>query len=145
VRDTAERGLWLVHNPRSNAANGVGWAAALAASDRVALGTDGFVSDLCAENDALLAQAAAHGTDAAIAAERLPRGLVLACELADWPPTAADRVEWRTDAPHLAARVVIDGRTVVEGGKLMGGDLATIRADAQAQAARLRTRMEAMA
>jgi hypothetical protein len=144
VRDTAEHGLWLVHNPRSNEANGVGWAAALGASDRVALGTDGFPSDLRAEEDALIRLSATHGGDPAAIAARLPRGLVLACELADWPATAGDRVEWCADDPHRAEHVVVDGRTVVAGGALTGADLGAIRADALSQAARLRTRMEAL-
>jgi cytosine/adenosine deaminase-related metal-dependent hydrolase len=44
-----ELGCWLVHNPRSNAQNRVGYASSLASSDRVALGTDGFRSDMQAE------------------------------------------------------------------------------------------------
>lgn len=53
VRQAASMGLWLVQNPRSNRANRVGYPTALRASSRVALGTDGFPSDLRAESDAL--------------------------------------------------------------------------------------------
>ena len=45
---------WFVHNPRSNRANGVGYASALRASSHVALGTDGFPSDMEAEAAALM-------------------------------------------------------------------------------------------
>lgn len=42
-------GCWFVQNPRSNHANGVGYASVLRASSRVALGSDGFPSDMSAE------------------------------------------------------------------------------------------------
>ncbi len=145
VRDAAARGLWLVHNPRSNAANAVGWAGALAASDRVALGTDGFLSDLQAEDEALREMARAHAAPLDAVAGRLVRGLTLACELAGSRAPAEDRVEWRDDAPHLARRVIVDGRAVVENGRLVAADVDAIRADAARAAAGLRTRMEALA
>jgi cytosine/adenosine deaminase-related metal-dependent hydrolase len=53
VRECDAMGLWLVHNPRSNAANRVGYAASLRASQRVVLGTDGFPSDMLQEIAAL--------------------------------------------------------------------------------------------
>ena len=46
-------GCWFVQNPRSNRANGVGYAYTLRAASRVALGTDGFPSDIVAEAAAL--------------------------------------------------------------------------------------------
>jgi len=49
VRACEEMRLWIVQNPRSNRANGVGEPRNLAASSRVALGTDGFPSDMTAE------------------------------------------------------------------------------------------------
>ncbi len=53
VRAAERAGCWLVHNPRSNRANGVGYASVLRASPRVVLGTDGFPSDMHAEAAAL--------------------------------------------------------------------------------------------
>lgn len=53
VRACDHMGLWLVHNPRSNAANRVGYADVLRASHRVVLGTDGFPSDMLQEVAAL--------------------------------------------------------------------------------------------
>ena len=48
LRDAQAGGAWLVHCPRSNMNNGVGYAAA-AAFERAALGTDGMDQDLLAE------------------------------------------------------------------------------------------------
>lgn len=46
-------GVWLVHNPRSNDGNQVGYASVLAGSSRVALGTDGYPADLMTEAEAV--------------------------------------------------------------------------------------------
>jgi putative selenium metabolism protein SsnA len=45
-RTLAERGTWLVHNPRSNMNNGVGHAPVERFTGRSALGTDGFPADM---------------------------------------------------------------------------------------------------
>ena len=47
------QGLWLVQNPRSNEGNRVGYASSLWASDKVALGTDGWEADIAREAAAL--------------------------------------------------------------------------------------------
>lgn len=70
-------GAWFVQNPRSNRGNRVGYPRALSASDRVALGTDGYPSLMTDERDALLAEAAAHGEDLTVAEARAGRGLEL--------------------------------------------------------------------
>ncbi len=49
VRRAADRGLWLVQNPRSNIGNRVGYPGALGASGRVALGTDGYPAEMWKE------------------------------------------------------------------------------------------------
>jgi cytosine/adenosine deaminase-related metal-dependent hydrolase len=49
VRECDDMGLWLVHNPRSNQHNRVGYAKNLHFSKHVLLGTDGFPSDMNAE------------------------------------------------------------------------------------------------
>ena len=46
VAACADAGVWLVQNPRSNRGNQVGYPAALAASTRVALGTDGYPANM---------------------------------------------------------------------------------------------------
>jgi len=76
VRKAEDLGCWLVQNPRSNRANGVGYAAVLRASSRVALGTDGFPSRMDDES-ALLRE---HETEEVIAA-RVAAGEILAREL----------------------------------------------------------------
>ena len=45
----AEAGAWIVHNPRSNLQNAVGYANVATLGPRVALGTDGMDGDLFAE------------------------------------------------------------------------------------------------
>ena len=63
VKQCAERKLWLVQNPRSNAGNRVGYPKHIHLSDRVALGTDGYPADMAVEANALLEQAMAHDDD----------------------------------------------------------------------------------
>ena len=78
VARAAAAGAWFVHNPRSNEANGVGYASALSAAGRVALGTDGFDPDMAAEEAALKRLAAEHGDVGA--GGRLQAGARLAAE-----------------------------------------------------------------
>jgi cytosine/adenosine deaminase-related metal-dependent hydrolase len=80
VRRADAIGCWLVHNPRSNHGNRVGYAAALRASARVALGTDGYPSDVAAEHSALLAESEKHGDDLAAVARRPQAGHALLAE-----------------------------------------------------------------
>jgi cytosine/adenosine deaminase-related metal-dependent hydrolase len=115
VRRTAELGCWLVQNPRSNRGNRVGYAEALRASARVALGTDGYPSDLDAERSALLEESSHHGDDPAAAAQRPQAGHALLAE------------RFGGQAPVAAAVQDID--------------LNTIRAQAAAEAPRLWSRM----
>jgi cytosine/adenosine deaminase-related metal-dependent hydrolase len=49
VAEAGALGCWFVQNPRSNRNNRVGYPAALDASSRVALGSDGFSSDMLEE------------------------------------------------------------------------------------------------
>jgi cytosine/adenosine deaminase-related metal-dependent hydrolase len=134
VREADERGLWLVHNPRSNAANGVGWAGALGASRRVALGTDGFPGDLDQELLALLQGARAHGEQVEQVLPRLDAGARLLAE------------RFGSCLPALAiarGRLEIAGRTVVAEGRLASAELERVRAQARAEAPRLWSRREA--
>ncbi len=80
VREAERLGCWLVQNPRSNRGNRVGYAGALRASGRVALGTDGYPSDLGAELEALMDEAGRQGDDLAAAARRADAGAVLLAE-----------------------------------------------------------------
>jgi cytosine/adenosine deaminase-related metal-dependent hydrolase len=81
VRHAGSRGWWIVQNPRSNRNNGVGYPAALGESPRVALGTDGFLSDMVEEAAALGAEAAAHGERPDVAEARAAGGAALAAEV----------------------------------------------------------------
>lgn len=74
VRVADRLGCWFVQNARSNRANRVGYASILRASSRVALGTDGFPSDMNAEADAL-------EESAEVRARRLAAGETLAAEI----------------------------------------------------------------
>jgi cytosine/adenosine deaminase-related metal-dependent hydrolase len=115
VRRAEELGCWLVHNPRSNRGNRVGYAGALRASARVALGTDGYPSDLAAERAALLDDAALHGDDCEAAARRPQAGHTL----------LAERFGGRAPLPRAIPDLNLDA----------------IRAQALAQATRLWSRM----
>ncbi|MBI5168363.1 MAG: amidohydrolase family protein [Candidatus Eisenbacteria bacterium] len=147
VRDAHARGLWLLHNPRSNANNRVGYARSLAASPRVALGTDGFPSDLPLELQELLALAAAEGDTAGDAAlrARLDAGRTLMAErFGGEAALEQDRVEMRPDAAGTPRpwRVTVAGRVVVDEGRLVGADIEQLRADAREAAPGLWRRME---
>ncbi|HEY4658628.1 MAG TPA: amidohydrolase family protein, partial [Gemmatimonadaceae bacterium] len=80
VRHAGSRGWWIVQNPRSNRNNRVGYPRALGESARVALGTDGFVSDMRDEAAALREEASAHGERPDVAETRARAGQELAAE-----------------------------------------------------------------
>ena len=115
VREAERLGCWLVQNPRSNRGNRVGYAGALRASGRVALGTDGYPSDLGAEQAALMDEAGRQGDDLAAAARRAGAGAALLAERfggAVPPARATDdkgrdaiRVEATAEAERLWTRM----------------------------------------
>src|SRR5262249_21613871 len=95
VARAAELGLWLVHKPRANERNRLGYARSLRASARVALGTDGYPSDMAAEQRALVRLAREHGDDLERSPRRLEAGRALVAErwggaLPDLPSVALD-------------------------------------------------------
>lgn len=114
----ASSGLWLVQNPRSNEGNRVGYPAALHASDKVAVGTDGWPADMAVEHAALERLARAHGDPGASRlAERVAGGARLAralfgdaMDLPLPPPPSPDalariRADAREHATKLWARM----------------------------------------
>ncbi len=119
VREAEDLGCWLVQNPRSNHADGVGYASVLRVSSRVALGTDGFPSDMSEETTMLRA----HETDEVIA-RRLAAGEELAREL------GFEDTGW--SAAGTAA--LHDSRAELF-------DIDAIRAEAAIEAERLRERL----
>lgn len=127
------RRCWLVHNPRSNEGNGVGFAANLGASDRVALGTDGWPAEMIAERNA----AVRLGLSRDEADRRLSHGHALLAGAflatpAPWSPGAPGDLVVRRGTAVL--HVVVDGRLVVKDGHLVHADLDEIRAAARAAA-----------
>jgi cytosine/adenosine deaminase-related metal-dependent hydrolase len=109
-------GCWIVQNPRSNRHNGVGYPMGLHHTSYVALGTDGFPSDMREEQEALRALGGEHGEDRLRLDERLPRGARMARErfsgslpAAGAPPEPpaleAIRAEARGEAARLWARM----------------------------------------
>lgn len=150
VRLVERRGCWLVQNPRSNEHNGVGYARALWASALVALGTDGYPSDMKAETEALVRLAKLHTHEepagAAGVLRRLEAGRRLAAErFGPGERLTSDRTELEPAGAEGGCRaraVRVNGRMVVEQGRLCGADLEEIRAEARAEATRLWARME---
>jgi hypothetical protein len=119
------------------------------ASERVAIGTDGWPSDLRDEAAALRRLAAAHepATAVAVLERRLAGGHDLVREHFGAAAFEHDGVEFAAGGPAaqpLADRVVVGGRTVVEHGALVTGDLDAIERDARREATRLWTRMAAV-
>ncbi len=80
VKQASDAGCWFVQNPRSNRHNKVGYASPLVAAARVALGTDGFASDMAAEAAALAECSAAAGEPPEAVAGRGEAGWALAHE-----------------------------------------------------------------
>ena len=117
VRKADTLGCWIVQNPRSNRHNKVGYPRALAESARVALGTDGFVSDMREEMSVLLEEALAHGEDAAVVERRAAGGQALVSEICDF-------ATYHPAAPNISDELMND-----------------IRAEAREAAAILWTRM----
>lgn len=136
-----DAGLWLVHNPRSNEGNRVGYARALSASRRVGLGTDGWSADMGAEEAALLRLAAASNDvpDAVRGRRAASRELaeaVFGVSLADDEVTR--------DRAGAVQYVTVAGHAVVRNGRLVHGSMEEIAREAQAEATRLWERMRAL-
>ena len=203
VRRAAEWGCWLVQNPRSNRGNRVGYPHALKASARVALGTDGYPSDMCTELRALIEIASESSREERSGAEGprpsassgrsepveerersapggvqplgFARGALSAVEGQGTPPIMSEAarllgsqalaaevlgIEWEAppaDAPDkplgfawttrdtCVQRLVVEGRPVLEDGRLLTADIDEIRAEAREEAARLWQRMKEVA
>ena len=142
VRRAAAAGLWFVHNPRSNEGNHVGYAGALSATRRVALGVDGWEPDMATEEAALKRLAAENG-DAGVDG-RLAAGHALAAErfgAANDPLDPGSLGDLTVGRDGAVLHVVVGGRVVVDNGVLATGDFERIKAQGRAEAARLWSRM----
>lgn len=145
VRRCAAHRCWLVHNPRSNEGNRVGYAAHLGASPLVALGCDGWDADMAVEREALERLARLHGDGST--AGRLANGHVLVAErfgAAPEPLRAGALGDLVVRQDGRVQHVVVDGRVVVRDGALVARDFESITAQAGDEARRLWRRMAGM-
>lgn len=144
VRMVEARHCWLVQNPRSNRGNNVGYPRALMASDRVALGTDGYPSRMDEEEEALRQAASAQGEDVSKLERRIQGGWDLVGSLygRTFSPLkaegAADAAAWTGGRPR---HLVVGGRVIIEEGRLLTADWDEIVAEAEEQAPRLWARV----
>lgn len=141
--DGFETAATIVHNPRSNMNNAVGYARPARFPGPVALGTDGIGADMLEEFR--LAFVALRATDVAAGPDQAWAWLAAGWNL--FPEAATDRVIWAypsADPWHLAYTpgvraldVVVGGEAVLVGGVPTRVDEAEVRARAAEQAARL--------
>jgi cytosine/adenosine deaminase-related metal-dependent hydrolase len=139
-------GCWLVQNPRSNEGNRVGYPPNLRHAARAALGTDGWEADMAVEEAALRRLAAAHGDPAPEG--RLAAGHALVSEKFDAAPEPLAPGALGDVVVREAGRVrhvVVEGRVVVEDGRLTGADAGEIEAASRHEVERLRERMARIA
>lgn len=138
----------IVHNPRSNMNNAVGYARPASRPNRVALGTDGIGADML--DEARLAYVRHREDDLTATPETAWEWLANGADLV--PEVRRDRVVWNYDhveSPwHLAftpgvrpVEVHVDGRLVVADGTPVHFDLDEVRAKAAEAAVRLHARL----
>jgi cytosine/adenosine deaminase-related metal-dependent hydrolase len=138
----------IVHNPRSNLNNGVGYARPRRFTNRVVLGTDGIGGDMLEEFR--IAYVALRDHD--VTETPLPVWEWLQAGAALVPEVLGDEVTWSYDPAddpwHLAftpgvrpVEVRVDGEVVVAGGRATKVDGERIRARAREEAQRLWARL----
>jgi cytosine/adenosine deaminase-related metal-dependent hydrolase len=138
----------IVHNPRSNMNNAVGYADPLRFTNPIMLGTDGIGADMLEE--ARLAFARLREAHPNSGADIVQKWLETAYDI--FPEARADVVTWSyddVDEPwHAmyttgirAESVVVDGREVVRDGAPTLVDFAEVRAKAREAASTLHRRM----
>ena len=138
----------LVHNPRSNMNNAVGYARPSRFANPVALGTDGIGADMLEEFR--VAYARNREDDVTATPETAWAWLAQGWEL--FPEARDDVVVWSYEpvdpwrlafTPGVrAVDVVVDGETLLEGGVATQADPDEIRAKAAEAAARLFAQLE---
>lgn len=140
----------IVHNPRSNMNNGVGYARPIRFANPVALGTDGIGADMLEE----FRLAYVRQREDEVTATPLDAWSWLATGYDLFPEALDDRVSWSHDpaeAWHLAftpgvrpLTVEVSGELVYADGAPTRVDAAEIRAHAAEAARRLHRRLEEM-
>jgi cytosine/adenosine deaminase-related metal-dependent hydrolase len=139
----------LVHNPRSNMNNHVGYGAPTSKSNTILLGTDGIGADMLEESR--LAYARLREFDIAETPDTVSQWLKNGYQI--FPEAESDTVTWNYDqvqSPwHVAftpgtraTDVLIDGQVVLRDGLPTRVDLGEIRAKAHEQALRLFERLQ---
>ena len=144
--DSGMRGT-VVHNPRSNLNNAVGYAHPARFTNPVALGTDGIGADMLEEFR--LAYALDRSADVTASPERAWSWLEAGWTLV--PEAASDRVTWSypdMEPWHLAYTTAVHPIEIVIGGKVVWAeglptrvDPLEVRAKASEQAVRLFARL----
>ncbi|PIU45941.1 MAG: chlorohydrolase [Ignavibacteriales bacterium CG07_land_8_20_14_0_80_59_12] len=168
LEDVKDVGAWLVHNPRSNMNNRVGYAPLREFGLRCALGTDGFPADMFEEAKIGFFRNAESGQTVGVAglAGLLHGGHLLASELfgrefgAVTRESVADFVvmDYRPPTPltslnaaghflfgmnsSMVESVMVEGKWVVRDRRLIGVDEERTMQEARKVAARLWKRME---
>lgn len=137
----------VVHNPRSNLNNGVGYARPARFVNPVALGSDGIGAAMLEEFQIAYL---CHRADDVTASPEVAWGWLEAGRSLV-PEAAGDTVTWDYDPVepwHIAftpairpTRVEVDGQTVLEEGRPTRVDAAEVRAKAAEQAKRLHARL----
>ena len=137
----------IVHNPRSNLNNAVGYANPARFTNPVALGTDGIGANMIEEFR--LAYVMERSVDVTASPEEAWSWLGTGWDL--FPEARDDVVTWTyepMDPWHLAftpgvmpTRVEVDGEVVFTDGRTTRVDSAEVRAKAREQAARLHARL----
>jgi cytosine/adenosine deaminase-related metal-dependent hydrolase len=115
VRACDAASIWLVQNPRSNRGNRVGYPIALAASSRVALGTDGYPSAMEDERQALFEESTTNGDNPTRIASRPASGAALLAERFGGPvapPGDAARARASAALGDIRSRVQIDANAL---------------------------------
>lgn len=141
-------GCWIVQNPRSNKGNNVGYPKALGHSDKVALGTDGFPADMCAERYFLFELAKENNEDMQVVERRTTAAWSLikqhfGCNFApvsEGTPADIGALEWSNDTVK-AHNLCVAGKPVVKDGQLLTADINAINNEAKEQAKKLWQKM----
>lgn len=141
----------IVHNPRSNMNNSVGYASPARWTSPVALGTDGIGADMLEEFR--LAHVRHREADLSASAEQAWSWLNEGQRF--FPDTKNDEVRWTYDHVNDPWRVAftpgircldvsISGKQLVSNGQPLHFDIDEVRAKAAEQAQRLFTRLESL-
>jgi cytosine/adenosine deaminase-related metal-dependent hydrolase len=140
----------IVHNPRSNMNNAVGYARPTRFGDRVALGTDGIGADMVDEFRVAYVRLREHevteSPDTAWAMLDVNADLFPECrnDVVSWNYDDMDPWRLAFTTGVSPTDITVDGEVVMADGRLTNVDAAEIRAKAAEAATRLHTRLESL-